>query len=86
MSTATADYQEICAEVIRLLEHFAKPRFSIGEDTELVEDLGLESIQVMEIIQQIEDRFDISFPLNNLLEIRTVGDFVLQIQKEIKGA
>jgi len=37
----------------------------------------------MEIVQEVEDAFDISFPLNDISGIRTVKDFVLQIQKEM---
>lgn len=79
------DYAEILAEVTGLISRFVKSPVTIEEDTELVNGLGLDSLLVMEIIQEVEDTFDIFFPLNNLAEIRTVKDFVLQIQQEIGG-
>jgi hypothetical protein len=36
----------------------------------------------MEIVEEVEDTFDISFPLNT--GIQTVKDFVMQIQRQIK--
>jgi acyl carrier protein len=32
-------------------------------------------------VETVEDRFDISIPLNILPDVRTVSDFVLQIEK-----
>ncbi|EGM7734310.1 acyl carrier protein [Escherichia albertii] len=34
-------------------------------------DLGLESIKVMDLLMMLEDRFDISIPINILLDVRT---------------
>jgi acyl carrier protein len=49
-------------------------------DLDLVTDLGLDSIKVMEILENIEDTFDISIPINILPEIRTVKDLAVQVQ------
>ena len=80
----TANYEEVLSEVVALLERFVKSTEKISEETELINDLGLGSLQVMEFIQEVEDTFDISFPMNDLSKIRTVRAFVLQIQKEIE--
>ncbi len=76
------NYSEILEDVLKILERFAKPSEKISEETELVRDLELDSLQVMEIVQEVEDSFDILFPLNDISGIRTVKDFVLKIQKE----
>jgi acyl carrier protein len=34
----------------------------------------------MNLIEQVEDRFDVSVPLNILPDIRTVRDFTVQLQ------
>jgi acyl carrier protein len=53
----------------------------INAETDLVADLGLDSLKVMKLVETVEDRFDISIPLNILPDVRTVSDFVLQIEK-----
>jgi acyl carrier protein len=53
----------------------------IRDDTELIDDLGFDSLRVMEMLNDVEDVFDITYPLNTLSDLRTVKDFVLQIQK-----
>ena len=49
-------------------------------DLNLVDDLGLDSVKVMEILEILEDNFDISIPLNILPDIRTVEDLAVEIQ------
>ncbi|VAW73131.1 hypothetical protein MNBD_GAMMA14-2705, partial [hydrothermal vent metagenome] len=44
-------------------------------------ELGLTSLQVMELIEQLEDHFDMSIPLNILPDIRTVHDLALALEK-----
>ncbi len=34
--------------------------------SDLVTDLGFDSLQVLEVIAELEDRFDISIPLNDV--------------------
>jgi acyl carrier protein len=74
-------YEELLAELYEVVQPFAKEGQTLGEATELVADLGLDSVQVMELLLQIEDRFDVSIPLNILPEVRSVRDLVVQLQR-----
>ncbi|MBW8863166.1 MAG: acyl carrier protein [Acidobacteria bacterium] len=47
--------------------------------SDLVADLGFDSLQVLEVIAELEDRFDISIPLNDVPATRTVGQVVAQV-------
>jgi acyl carrier protein len=73
--------QKIMEELTKILKPFVPRGQAINEDTDLVADLGLDSLKVMKIIESVEDSFDISIPLNVLPDVRTVKDFALQIQK-----
>jgi acyl carrier protein len=75
------DYNEYLDSIYSLLQPFLKEGVSLTEDTELVTELGLTSLQVMNMIEHIEDHFDISIPLNILPEIRTVRDLAQQLAK-----
>lgn len=76
-----ADYDQICAQVLDVLKPHAKSGQTLSDETELVGDLGLDSVQVMEILLQVEEHFDISVPLNILPEIRSVKDLCVQLQQ-----
>lgn len=75
------EYEYILQELKQTLESFAPQAQEIHEDTDLVADLDLDSLKVMKILESVEDSFDISIPLNIMPDVRTVKDFVLQIQK-----
>jgi acyl carrier protein len=74
-------YDEIFTKVAALLKEHAPQPVPIQDDTELINDLGFDSLRVMEMLHDVEDVFDITYPLNSLSDIRTVKDFVLQIQR-----
>ena len=47
--------------------------------SDLVTDLGFDSLQILEVIAELEDRFDISIPLNDMPATRTVAQVVAQV-------
>jgi acyl carrier protein len=77
---AMSSYDAIVGELRQMLQPLAKKSTEVREDTELVADLGLDSVQIMDLLMQVEDQFDVSIPLNVLPEVRTVKDLAVQIQ------
>ena len=78
-----ADYNEILPHICKVLQPFVKPGVELTEDSNLVGDLGLTSLQVMMLIEHIEDEFDISVPLNILPNIDTIRDLGHALEKLI---
>ena len=76
-----SQYEDILAQIYSVLQEVARDNQEINETTNLVVDLGLDSMAVMELLAAIEDRFDISIPLNILPDVRTVKDLASQIQQ-----
>ena len=76
-------YEDILEELYQTLQPFVPKGLEIGEETDMVVDLGLDSLKVMKIVESVEDSLDISIPLNILPDVRTVKDFALQVQKLI---
>jgi acyl carrier protein len=74
------DYQDLVLKLCDLLKPFNKEDRELTEDTDLVADLGLDSLKVVELLVTVEDTFDISIPLNILPQVRTIKDFAEQLQ------
>ena len=74
-------YDNVLQELRQMLRSYVPQELEIDEDTDLVADLDLDSLKVMKILETVEDHFDISIPLNIMPDVRSVKDFVLQIQK-----
>jgi len=73
--------ENILKELYEILTPFVPQGQQLTEETDMIVDLGLDSLKVMKIVEAVEDSFDISIPLNILPEVRTLGDFAAQIQK-----
>lgn len=72
-------YDTVLAAILSIVGRLSKDRITLSEDTRLQVDVGLTSLQVMELVLEIEDEFDISFPLNRLPDIHTAKDLSLEI-------
>ena len=81
----TLDYPQIVAEICAELTRLTQGRVEVGEDTDLLGDLGLDSLQVMNLMLEIEDRFDISIPVNILPDVKTVRDLAMQIDTLLRA-
>lgn len=57
-----------------LLRRLAGDDVIIHDDTDLIDELRLDSIKVLDLVLEIEDEFDVSIPLNSLADVRTMGD------------
>ena len=76
----------IFVEIARLLERFRAGDAAITSETVIAEDLTMDSLQVMDLMMELEDRFDVSIPLNLVPEIATVGQLADTIYASKSGA
>ena len=65
--------------VIDVLKNVSRRPIDPTLSSDLVADLGFDSLQVLEVIAELEDRFDISIPLNDVPTTRTVAQVVAQV-------
>ena len=66
------------AEEIRdiLVFHLGVEEARLGDDARLVEDLGADSLDRIEILMSCEERFDIEIHNEDAAALKTVGDLV----------
>ena len=46
----------------------------VTPQTEIMRDLGLDSLAVMNFVMTLEERFDLSIPMDRIAEVETVAD------------
>ena len=78
--------EDILNQLYELVRPYTKKSIELGEETGLIDDVGLDSMKIMDLVMHIEDHFDISVPLNILPDVRTIGDFAGQLQKLLKDS
>ena len=63
-----------------LAEQFAVEEDKITADTDLQEDLGADSLDVVDLLMSIEDEFEVEVPDEEIENIKTVGSLVSYIE------
>ena len=57
-----------------LANQFKKDPSTINENTRIIEDLGADSLDVVELLMTLEDDYGITIPDDEIQEIKTIGD------------
>jgi len=70
--------------VIDVLKNVSRRPIDPSLASDLVADLGFDSLQILEVIAELEDRFDISIPLNDVPATRTVAQVVAQVTRLVE--
>lgn len=79
------DYQRVLARLLEHIQAKAGQEPVVEADTDLVDDVGLDSMSVMDMIMHIEDEFDVVVPVNQLADIRTpsqLAQLILRLEEE----
>ena len=77
MANVADKVKEIVAEELTADEGIVTPQ------ARFVEDLGADSLDVVELVMRFEEEFEIEIPDDDAEKIATVGDAVSYIEKKI---
>src|SRR3954468_12578648 len=86
----TGNPEHVPAVVIGVIERFVEPDLRVklkdaDDDLRLIEDLGVDSLTMMEIVILVEDVLQMSINNDELRNLRTVGDVKTFIDCKIRG-
>lgn len=62
------------------------PGIEVTSDTQILRGLGLDSVAILDFIMDLEDRFDVSIPLDRVAEVQTIADLSGAIEKLMRDA
>ena len=68
-------------DTIEILKRLSRRPIEPTSRSELLADLGFDSLQVLELVGELEDHFDIAVPLNALTHIRTVEQIAAEVRR-----
>lgn len=72
---------DVIREICLHLEPYRVAEKSITGQTVIAKDLSIDSLAIMDMVMELEDRFDISIPMNAIAEIHTVDQLADTIQE-----
>ncbi|MGR3294133.1 MAG: acyl carrier protein [Candidatus Scalindua sp.] len=80
MSTDEPSTEEKLKEII--IKQFGESEKPITLETSYVNDLGADSLDIVELVMELEDEFDVSIPDEDAEKIQTVDDTVKYINEQ----
>ena len=73
-------------QAIRNAVETALPQINgIDFDAALTSDVGLDSVQIMDLVMEIEDELDISVPVEVLAEVQTLNQLAARLRPMIRN-
>jgi len=66
----------ILQKVCSLLAPFNRNDIVLTRSIEIVSDLEVDSVAVFDLIMEVEDAYDITFPMETVSDMKSIGDLV----------
>ena len=79
-SDAASPPNPFVRDIVDILKRVSRLPIEPTLDSELLADLGFDSLQVLELVGELEDHFKITVPLNDLARVRTVAQVVAEVR------
>ncbi len=76
--------EKVRDEVIAILKPHVQGDAALSESSQLVADLGIDSLGVMEVVADLEDKFKLHIPDEALREVETVADVATAITTRLE--
>jgi acyl carrier protein len=66
-----------------IAEKFEMPVENITRDTSIIDDLGADSLDIVDMLMMLEEQYNLSIPDDVAQEMTTVGDVVDYIEENV---
>ena len=66
-----------------VVEHLGVEADKVTEDASFIDDLGADSLDIVELVMALEEQFGVSIPDEQAEKIKTVGDAVSFITENV---
>ena len=64
-------------------ENLGVNKESITRNTSFIEDIGADSLDIVELVMELEEEFEITIPDDQSEKIKTVGEAIDYIEREL---
>lgn len=78
--------ETVGAQIIEVLSSMIPSGIPVTDGTRIARDLGLDSVAIMDFVMELEERFDILIPLDQIADVETIHDLTKAIEAIMKDA
>ena len=76
--------EKLNEHILSLVQESTETDFPITPETHLIRDMGLSSVEIMLLISDLEDHFDITISPTQLRNAQTIGDLTQLVAEELR--
>lgn len=76
--------QDLRKEIIDVIAESTETELDVTPDMDLFADMGLSSMEIMVMLGDLEDAFDIEIPVEELTDVCTVQDLSDMIMNQLR--
>jgi len=80
-----SDADPIGQDVLAILRRVCRKPVDLAAHSALAADLGFDSLQTLEFVAELEDRFGITVPIEQVPRIQTVGEAISCVRSLLAG-
>ena len=77
--------EQIFDKICELLKPYNPQNRLITLQSGIVSDLEVDSVAVFDLVMELEDHYDISISMEQVSDIKTVGELVICVKELLKG-
>ena len=67
-----------------VVENLGVNKEQVSRSTNFIEDIGADSLDIVELVMELEEEFEITIPDEQAEKIKTVGEAIDYIERETK--
>jgi acyl carrier protein len=76
--------KDIMDAVCELLQQHNPRNISLRPETKITSELNIDSVEVMDLVMEIEQKFDIDIPISMLSDVETIGDLASVVATRVR--
>ena len=65
-----------------VVEHLGVEQDKVTEEASFIDDLGADSLDIVELVMAFEEKFNIEIPDEDVEKLRTVGDAITYVSEK----
>ena len=81
-----SEFELIFKEICEFLQAYNPDGVELSPEMDMTTELEMDSVAAMDLVMEIENRFDIDIPISLLSEVRCPRDLVDLVQRQKQGA
>jgi|TARA_Y100001968_G_scaffold207231_1_gene190460 acyl carrier protein len=79
----STDKADIILRIREAMTPFLAPGTAITEDMKIGSDIEIDSVDVFDVVMELEEFYDISLPMETTSEIQTIGELAGAVEQQL---